>query len=125
MRNTSARRRSILLSRTLRLVTCLALLVSVMTSPIRPGVYRGISHPNHLKRNFGIPGKVHSSPRPHIPTPVRVRVVKAISSQSKLVGAALSHYVRINPACLASHRPEALHDSAPFRLDRSYHSPRC
>jgi hypothetical protein len=72
----------------IRLATALALLVSVMISPIRPAPKVGgnahLSLLDCLRSNLGIPSKATTNHRPHVPATSRVVQVKAVSSQSKL-----------------------------------------
>lgn len=72
-----------LLTNAIRLASAVALLVSVMTSPIRPAPTAGGSQRECLRRNFGVPGKAAPNHRPHVPATSRVVQVKAVSSQSK------------------------------------------
>jgi hypothetical protein len=73
-----------LLINAIRLASAVALLVSVMTSPIRPAPKAGGGSQHEcLRRNFGVPGKAAPSHRPHVPATSRVVQVKAVSSQSK------------------------------------------
>jgi hypothetical protein len=72
-------------SNAIRLLAAVALLVSVMVSPIRPAPVSGrTSHPDYLRRNFDIPGKATTHHRPHTPVTSRVVKVKAVSSQRKV-----------------------------------------
>ncbi len=109
----------------IRLATALALLVSVMVSPIRPASMASSgSHPDCFRRNFGIPGKSTTNHRPHVPLTSRVVKVKALSSQSKLDLSTL-------PAGQYAHRtypspsvgPER--DSMALATDRAIHPLRC
>jgi hypothetical protein len=68
--------------------SALALLVAVMTSPIRPSRSNpGLSYPNYLRRNYSIPPTDSTRPSPTSITSLQVRV-KALRSEDekKLVG---------------------------------------
>jgi hypothetical protein len=110
----------------IRLTTALALLAAVMTSPIRPSkAAGGGSHPDCLRRNFGIPAKADTAHRPASPVPSRVVQVKALSSERRLdlTGDSARQYV--DPACPSPASPEPERDSTAFRLDRAIHPLRC
>jgi hypothetical protein len=72
-----------LLNRAICVVTASMLLAAVMTSPIRPALTAlasGRSRADYLSRNFGMPGKAHTTHhRPHTPVHSRVVQVKALS----------------------------------------------
>jgi hypothetical protein len=118
-------RKPFVLNTAIRLISAEALLISVMTSPIRPNVSSGISNPEHLRHNFGIPGKVPANHRPHAPVPSRVVQVKALSSESKLDCLAPLTFLRFDP----SHAVAPLMRPAPASsmpgIDLVSHALRC
>lgn len=121
-----AMRRPLVLNHAIRLASALALLVSVMTSPIRPIASSRVSHPNHLRRNFGIPGKVPASHRPHIPVPSRVMQVKALSFGSKLLCMMeCPDSQRIDLPRLLERFAASWPEMNSFALDRTSYAPRC
>jgi hypothetical protein len=67
----------------IRVTAALALVVGVLTSPIRPSKASSVANPpNYLQRNFGIP----HSPSKHLPTSSaasRVIQVKALPSKQE------------------------------------------
>ncbi len=102
------------LHRGLRVATAVALLVAVMTSPIRAPRSPGRSaHPNYLRRNFGMP-KAHSSHRRTAPVTSRVVVVKAFQSENadELARTSCSTSCSPRPAC----RPLCKTQADPRRL---------
>jgi hypothetical protein len=109
----------------IRFVAALALLVSVMTSPIRTSkaaVSTGTSAPDCLHCNFDVPGKT-VTPRPHVPVTSRVVVVKALSTQSELdlIDTPDGHRFDLHAGPSAESRP----DSASSRLPEAAHPLRC
>lgn len=115
-----------LLNNAIRLAAALALLVSVMISPIRPlraARGTGSSHPDYLRRNFGIPGKAATHHRPHVPIPSRVVQVKAISSEHEPGWTTDPVYRGADLLFTSLRRPER--DSAPLAIVRSSHPLRC
>ncbi len=114
-----------LLPNAIRLISALALLVSVMASPIRPApTASGGSHPDCLRRNFGIPGKAANHHRPHVPATSRVVQVKALSSQTKLDWTTPPARHGADPACPPSSLAAGRYASAPGS-DRAIHPLRC
>src|SRR5262249_40380895 len=110
----------------IRLATAVALLVSVMTSPIRPAPKAsGSSQPDCFRRNFGIPGKATTHHRPHAPVTSRVVQVKAVSSECKLDWTAppAGHDADLADS-LASSIGAGRHSSA-LGIDRAIHPLRC
>jgi hypothetical protein len=106
----------------IRLVSALALLVSVMISPIRPNVASGVTSSNHLRRNFGIPGKTPSNHRPNVPVPSRIMQVKAVSSESKRDCMALHSALRIGSPDVCAPSLEYPRASLGFRVDLTGHA---
>jgi hypothetical protein len=115
-----------LLINAIRLASALALLVSVMTSPIRPApAASGNSQPDCLRRNFGIPGKAATNHRPHVPATSRIVQVKALSSESRLDWMTLPDRHDADLACPPSASVGTARDSIAFSSDRAIHPLRC
>jgi hypothetical protein len=115
-----------LLNNAIRLFAALALIVSVMSSPIRPllaASRSGTSRPDYLRRNFGIPGKAGTSHRPQVPITSRVVQVKALSSEHEMIWTTDPVCRGISMLCTPSHRTQ--HDSAPVAIDVALHPLRC
>lgn len=115
-----------LLNTALRLVATAALLVSVMTSPIRPSLAAsrsGTSRSDYLRRNFGIPNKAGTNHRPNVPITSRVVQVKAVSTArgADLAADPVGHGISL--ICTSPHRTER--DSARLPTDRASHPLRC
>jgi hypothetical protein len=115
--------RSLVLNYTVRFLSALVLLVSVMVSPVRPNAASGVSSPNHLNRDFGVPAKAPAHHRPHVPC--RIVQVKAVSCESRLKGVGPPSPLRIAPPSMLALSPESATASSRFRIDRAYHSLRC
>lgn len=113
------------LNHAIRLVSALALLVSVMISPIRSNVASSVSSPNHLRRNFGIPGKVSANHRPHIPIPSRVMQVKALSCESKLDCLTLPSLLTIAPSISTVSSSKSTHAVSAVGIHPGSHALRC
>jgi hypothetical protein len=115
-----------LLKNAIRLATAVALLVSVMISPIRPAPRAsGSSQSDCFRRIFCIPSKATTNHRPHIPATSRIVQVKAVSSESKL------HWMT-PPAHHASALADSLSSSigaerysSDLSIDRAIHPLRC
>lgn len=109
-----------------RIATAMALLVSVMISPIRPAPGPlGGAHLDCLRRNFGIPGKATTNHRPHVPVTSRVIQVKALSSHNKFDWSPPAACHGVAPACPPSFVVGPEWDSQAVRFDRSNHPLRC
>jgi hypothetical protein len=111
------------LNHVVRLVSALALLAAVMTSPIRPSkAASGTSQPDYLRRNFGIPrhGSTHRTAVPHTS---RVVQVKALSSQTRLDWT--THPARHHDDLARTDSREPRRASSAFHLDRAPHPLRC
>jgi hypothetical protein len=67
----------------IRVVAALALLVAIMSSPIRPLRRAADSHPDHLRRNVGIPKGGSTHHRSSAPVHARVVKVKALHSENE------------------------------------------
>lgn len=118
-------RKQVVLNHVIRIASALALLVSVMTSPIRSNASRGNSHPDHLRCNFGIPNKVPAHHRPHVPAPARVMQVKALSCESKVfcVDGLVGRLIDLT--CQVHHPAGSTGGFRIFQLDRTSYAPRC
>lgn len=109
----------------IRLTTALALLVSVMISPIRTAsAASGGYHPEYLRRDFGIPGKTPTNHRPHVPATSRVVQVTAVSSQSKPELSSLPARGDTHLVCPFPTVPPG-QDSTALAAGRSIHPLRC
>jgi hypothetical protein len=118
-------RKQVVLHNAIRFVSALALLVSVMTSPIRPNATSGLAHSNHLRRNFGLPGKAPANHRPHLPNPSRVVQIKALSSESTSDFMVHPSPDLIDSPDLVGQPVECTQDPIVFHLDRMSYAPRC
>jgi hypothetical protein len=117
-----------LLNNAIRLVAALALLVSVMASPIRPlraSSRTGTAHRDYLRPDLGIPGKAGTNHRPHVPITSRVVQVKAISSESEHESCWTTDPVchGVDQVFRSLHQPER--DPAPLAISRASHPLRC
>lgn len=115
--------RSLVFNHTVRILSALALLVSVMVSPIRPNASSGVSSPNHLRRNFGVPGKAPASHRPHVPS--RIMLVKAVSSETRLECLSPFSLLRIDPPSMSVPSPGPAWASSEVWINRACHARRC
>jgi hypothetical protein len=118
---------SFVLKHSLCLATALAVLVSVMTSPIRPNGASSLSDPSHPRRDFDVPSKSGSNQRSPVPTNSRVIQVKALSSRNWDVLAAMRdfssrRFTSDGPTAPSSGAPRS---SSAFGLDRANYAPRC
>lgn len=116
-----------LLKNAIRFATAVALLVSVMTSPIRPAPRAsGSSRPDCFRRNFGIPSKATTNHRPHIPATARIIQVKAVSSESKpdWMTPTAYHASALTDSLFSSSIGAERYSSA-LSIDRAIHPLRC
>ena len=117
--------KQVIVNHAICLISGLALLVSVMTSPIRSNVTSSISHPNHLRRNFGVPSKAPAHQRPNIPVGSRVVQVKALSTETKVECLEYPSSLRMDLPYLAALPVESIQDLPACLLDRTSYAPRC